>query len=135
MCVNCVVVLVCAAEAPQEPPPVEEGGLEGESWAKPLTHLWQSRPPNLKKEREYNQRMCSKPPYCSICMLFYTYQQVFTPAQTILTSCYHSSMELNQHLDNVERKPAGVIEGKKVIVTSEHLIQMRVQCRRRFKFW
>ncbi|XP_076579075.1 lysine-specific demethylase 4A isoform X2 [Chaetodon auriga] len=62
-------------EAPQEAPPVEEGGLEGESWAKPLAHLWQSRPPNLKKEREYNQRMCSKPPYCSICMLFHTYQQ------------------------------------------------------------
>lgn len=55
---------------------MEEGGLEGESWAKPLAHLWQNRPPNLKKEREYNQRMCSKPPYCSICMLFHTYQQV-----------------------------------------------------------
>ncbi|XP_023284652.1 lysine-specific demethylase 4A-like [Seriola lalandi dorsalis] len=62
-------------EAPEEAPPVEEGGLEGESWAKPLAHLWQSRPPNLKKEREYNQRMGSKPPYCSICMLFHTYQQ------------------------------------------------------------
>uniref|UniRef100_A0A3B4V6D7 [histone H3]-trimethyl-L-lysine(9) demethylase n=1 Tax=Seriola dumerili TaxID=41447 RepID=A0A3B4V6D7_SERDU len=61
--------------APEEAPPVEEGGLEGESWAKPLAHLWQSRPPNLKKEREYNQRMGSKPPYCSICMLFHTYQQ------------------------------------------------------------
>uniref|UniRef100_A0AAQ5YJH7 [histone H3]-trimethyl-L-lysine(9) demethylase n=1 Tax=Amphiprion ocellaris TaxID=80972 RepID=A0AAQ5YJH7_AMPOC len=53
----------------------EEGGLEGENWAKPLTHLWQSRPPNLKKEREYNQRIGSKPPYCSICLLFHTYQQ------------------------------------------------------------
>ncbi|XP_070764461.1 lysine-specific demethylase 4A [Enoplosus armatus] len=62
-------------EAPHEAPPVEEGGLEGESWAKHLAHLWQSRPPNLKKEREYNQRMGSKPPYCSICMLFHTYQQ------------------------------------------------------------
>ncbi|KAI3368672.1 hypothetical protein L3Q82_025400 [Scortum barcoo] len=62
-------------EAPQEAPPVEEGGLEGEGWTKPLAHLWQSRPPNLKKEKEYNQRMGSKPPYCSICMLFYTYQQ------------------------------------------------------------
>uniref|UniRef100_A0A7N6C2R4 [histone H3]-trimethyl-L-lysine(9) demethylase n=1 Tax=Anabas testudineus TaxID=64144 RepID=A0A7N6C2R4_ANATE len=60
----------------EEPPPIEEGGLEGETWAKPLAHLWQSRPPNLKKEREYNQRMGSKPPYCSICMLFHTYQQV-----------------------------------------------------------
>nr|XP_046246473.1 lysine-specific demethylase 4A isoform X2 [Scatophagus argus] len=62
-------------EASQEPSPVEGAGLEGESWAKPLAHLWQNRPPSLKKEREYNQRMCSKPPYCSICMLFYTYQQ------------------------------------------------------------
>uniref|UniRef100_A0A673CSC1 [histone H3]-trimethyl-L-lysine(9) demethylase n=1 Tax=Sphaeramia orbicularis TaxID=375764 RepID=A0A673CSC1_9TELE len=67
---------LCASEAPEETPPVEEGGLEGESWAKPLAHLWQSRPPNLKKEREYNQRMGSKPPYCSICTLFHTYQQV-----------------------------------------------------------
>ncbi|XP_044056636.1 lysine-specific demethylase 4A isoform X1 [Siniperca chuatsi] len=62
-------------EEAQESPPVEEGGLEGESWAKPLAHLWQSRPPNLKKEKEYNQHMGSKPPYCSICMLFHTYQQ------------------------------------------------------------
>uniref|UniRef100_A0A668AHR3 [histone H3]-trimethyl-L-lysine(9) demethylase n=1 Tax=Myripristis murdjan TaxID=586833 RepID=A0A668AHR3_9TELE len=65
----------CPVLLPEEVPPVEEGGLEGESWAKPLAHLWQSRPPNLKKEREYNQRVGSKPPYCSICMLFHTYQQ------------------------------------------------------------
>uniref|UniRef100_A0AAX7TEA0 [histone H3]-trimethyl-L-lysine(9) demethylase n=1 Tax=Astatotilapia calliptera TaxID=8154 RepID=A0AAX7TEA0_ASTCA len=57
------------------PPPVEAGGVEGEGWAKPLAHLWQSRPPNLKKEREYNQRIGSKPPYCSICLLFHTYHQ------------------------------------------------------------
>ncbi|XP_034387124.1 lysine-specific demethylase 4A [Cyclopterus lumpus] len=62
-------------EALEEAPPVEEGGLEGESWAKPLAHLWQSKPPNLKKERVYNQRMGSKAPYCSICALFHTYQQ------------------------------------------------------------
>ncbi|XP_005815247.1 lysine-specific demethylase 4A isoform X1 [Xiphophorus maculatus] len=59
----------------EELPPVEAGTFEGDNWAKPLTHLWQSSPPNLKKEREYNQRMGSKPPYCSICMLFQTYQQ------------------------------------------------------------
>uniref|UniRef100_A0AAX7SM82 [histone H3]-trimethyl-L-lysine(9) demethylase n=1 Tax=Astatotilapia calliptera TaxID=8154 RepID=A0AAX7SM82_ASTCA len=63
-------------ETPEEPPPVEAGGVEGEGWAKPLAHLWQSRPPNLKKEREYNQRIGSKPPYCSICLLFHTYHQV-----------------------------------------------------------
>uniref|UniRef100_A0A1A8G5P6 [histone H3]-trimethyl-L-lysine(9) demethylase n=1 Tax=Nothobranchius korthausae TaxID=1143690 RepID=A0A1A8G5P6_9TELE len=62
-------------EALEELPPVEEGGLDVENWAKPLAHLWNSRPPNLKKEKEYNQRMGSKPPYCSICMLFHTYQQ------------------------------------------------------------
>ncbi|XP_075997694.1 lysine-specific demethylase 4A isoform X2 [Genypterus blacodes] len=61
-------------EVPEQVP-VEEGGLEGEGWAKPLAHLWQSRPPNFKKEREYNQRVGSKPPYCSICLLFHTYQQ------------------------------------------------------------
>uniref|UniRef100_A0A6Q2Z1Z2 [histone H3]-trimethyl-L-lysine(9) demethylase n=1 Tax=Esox lucius TaxID=8010 RepID=A0A6Q2Z1Z2_ESOLU len=37
--------------------PVEEDGLEGESWAKPLTQLWQNRPPNLKREKEHNLRM------------------------------------------------------------------------------
>ncbi|XP_072246300.1 lysine-specific demethylase 4A isoform X2 [Leuresthes tenuis] len=62
-------------EGPDQLPPIEEDGLEGENWAKPLAHLWQSRPPNFKKEREYNQRMGSKPPFCSICMLFHTYQQ------------------------------------------------------------
>uniref|UniRef100_A0A8C6MEM0 [histone H3]-trimethyl-L-lysine(9) demethylase n=1 Tax=Nothobranchius furzeri TaxID=105023 RepID=A0A8C6MEM0_NOTFU len=44
-------------DALEELPPVEEGGLEVENWAKPLAHLWNSRPPNLKKEKEYNQRM------------------------------------------------------------------------------
>lgn len=62
-------------EAPQEAPSVEETGMEVESWAKPLAPLWQSGPPSLKKEREYNQCMGSKPPYCSVCTLFYTYQQ------------------------------------------------------------
>ncbi|XP_029003399.1 lysine-specific demethylase 4A [Betta splendens] len=62
-------------EASEEPNPGEKGGLEGESWAKTLVHLWQSRPPNLKKEKEYNLRVGSKPPYCSICLLFHTYQQ------------------------------------------------------------
>ncbi|XP_023809821.1 lysine-specific demethylase 4A isoform X3 [Oryzias latipes] len=54
----------------------EEFGLEVENWAKALAHLWQNRPTNLKKEKEYNQRMGCKPPYCSICALFHTYQQM-----------------------------------------------------------
>uniref|UniRef100_A0A674MI31 [histone H3]-trimethyl-L-lysine(9) demethylase n=1 Tax=Takifugu rubripes TaxID=31033 RepID=A0A674MI31_TAKRU len=58
-----------ARATPQEPSIAEEGCLDGESWAKPLAHLWQDKPANLKKEREYNQRMCSRPPYCSICTL------------------------------------------------------------------
>ncbi|XP_072294505.1 lysine-specific demethylase 4A-like isoform X2 [Eucyclogobius newberryi] len=66
---------VSDGEVPEEMTPVNEGGLEGESWAKPLAHLWQSRPPNPKKEREYNLRMGMKPPYCCICALFHTYQQ------------------------------------------------------------
>uniref|UniRef100_A0AAX7UKG9 [histone H3]-trimethyl-L-lysine(9) demethylase n=1 Tax=Astatotilapia calliptera TaxID=8154 RepID=A0AAX7UKG9_ASTCA len=73
-------------ETPEEPPPVEAGGVEGEGWAKPLAHLWQSRPPNLKKEREYNQRIGSKPPYCSICLLFHTYHQVIRRLSLICSS-------------------------------------------------
>uniref|UniRef100_A0A8C8IFA0 [histone H3]-trimethyl-L-lysine(9) demethylase n=1 Tax=Oncorhynchus tshawytscha TaxID=74940 RepID=A0A8C8IFA0_ONCTS len=59
-----------------EQPPVDEDGLEGESWAKPLVHLWQNRPPNLKKEKEYNRCMGLQAPYCSVCSLFQAFQQV-----------------------------------------------------------
>uniref|UniRef100_H3CGJ2 [histone H3]-trimethyl-L-lysine(9) demethylase n=1 Tax=Tetraodon nigroviridis TaxID=99883 RepID=H3CGJ2_TETNG len=76
-------------ETPQEPSIAEEGCLEGEGWAKPLAHLWQDKPANLKKEREYNQRMCSKPPYCSICTLFHTHQQVET-SSAARTKCRNS---------------------------------------------
>ncbi|KAJ7986383.1 hypothetical protein DPEC_G00339340 [Dallia pectoralis] len=58
-----------------EQPAVEEDGLEGESWAKPLTQLWQNRPPNLKREKEHNHRMGLQAPYCSVCSLFQTYQR------------------------------------------------------------
>uniref|UniRef100_A0A673X1M8 [histone H3]-trimethyl-L-lysine(9) demethylase n=1 Tax=Salmo trutta TaxID=8032 RepID=A0A673X1M8_SALTR len=58
-----------------EQPPVDEDGLEGESWAKPLAHLWQNRPPNLKKEKEYNRCMGLQAPYCSVCSLFQAFQQ------------------------------------------------------------
>ncbi|KAG7248342.1 hypothetical protein CRUP_038482, partial [Coryphaenoides rupestris] len=53
----------------------DEGPEVGESWTKPLAQLWQNRPPNLKKEREYNRRVGLQAPYCSVCMLFRTYQQ------------------------------------------------------------
>lgn len=59
-----------------EQPPVEEDGLEGELWAKPFVHLWQNRPPSLKREKEYNRRMGLQAPYCSVCSLFQTYQRV-----------------------------------------------------------
>ncbi|XP_062308360.1 lysine-specific demethylase 4A [Osmerus eperlanus] len=63
----------------EEQVPAEEDGLEGESWAKPLAHLWQTRPHSLKKEKEYNRRMGLQSPYCSICMLFQTYQRTECP--------------------------------------------------------
>uniref|UniRef100_A0A8C7S1G3 [histone H3]-trimethyl-L-lysine(9) demethylase n=1 Tax=Oncorhynchus mykiss TaxID=8022 RepID=A0A8C7S1G3_ONCMY len=59
-----------------EQPPVEEDGLEGELWAKPFVHLWQNRPPSLKREKEYNRRMGLQVPYCSVCSLFQTYHIV-----------------------------------------------------------
>uniref|UniRef100_A0AAR2JL12 [histone H3]-trimethyl-L-lysine(9) demethylase n=1 Tax=Pygocentrus nattereri TaxID=42514 RepID=A0AAR2JL12_PYGNA len=49
--------------------------LEGESWAKPLAQLWQNRPYNEEREREYNREMGLQPPYCAVCMLFQTYQR------------------------------------------------------------
>ncbi|KAL0966676.1 hypothetical protein UPYG_G00298260 [Umbra pygmaea] len=48
---------------------------EREEWAKPLAQLWQSRPFNPEAEREYNRCMGLKAPYCSICLLFHTYDQ------------------------------------------------------------
>uniref|UniRef100_A0A4W5QKX6 [histone H3]-trimethyl-L-lysine(9) demethylase n=1 Tax=Hucho hucho TaxID=62062 RepID=A0A4W5QKX6_9TELE len=45
-------------------------------WAKPFVHLWQTRPPSLKREKEYNRRMGLQAPYCSVCSLFQTYQRV-----------------------------------------------------------
>nr|XP_054593227.1 lysine-specific demethylase 4A isoform X2 [Nothobranchius furzeri] len=48
---------------------------EKEEWAKPLTQLWQGRPYNPQAEWEYNKRMGQRAPYCSICLLFYTYHQ------------------------------------------------------------
>uniref|UniRef100_A0A6Q2YGH7 [histone H3]-trimethyl-L-lysine(9) demethylase n=1 Tax=Esox lucius TaxID=8010 RepID=A0A6Q2YGH7_ESOLU len=68
------VVSVLMVELPEQSP-VEEDGLEGESWAKPLTQLWQNRPPNLKREKEHNLRMGLQAPYCSVCLLFQTYQR------------------------------------------------------------
>lgn len=49
---------------------------EKEEWAKPLTQLWQCRPYNPEVEREYNKSLGQQAPYCSICLLFYTYHQV-----------------------------------------------------------
>ncbi|XP_055738838.1 lysine-specific demethylase 4A-like isoform X2 [Salvelinus fontinalis] len=48
---------------------------EREEWAKPLAQLWQSQPYNPQAERSYNQRMGLQAPYCSICLLFHTYDQ------------------------------------------------------------
>ncbi|KAM8849635.1 lysine-specific demethylase 4A-like isoform 2-T2 [Spinachia spinachia] len=48
---------------------------EKEEWAKPLTQLWQCRPYNPEVEREHNKSLGQQAPYCSICLLFYTYHQ------------------------------------------------------------
>uniref|UniRef100_A0AAR2JAQ8 [histone H3]-trimethyl-L-lysine(9) demethylase n=1 Tax=Pygocentrus nattereri TaxID=42514 RepID=A0AAR2JAQ8_PYGNA len=58
----------------------EKDWLEGESWAKPLAQLWQNRPYNEEREREYNREMGLQPPYCAVCMLFQTYQRVRSTA-------------------------------------------------------
>ncbi|POI24915.1 hypothetical protein CIB84_011335, partial [Bambusicola thoracicus] len=52
----------------------EEETEETEAWAKPLSQLWQNRPPNFEAEKEYNRTMAQQSPYCAVCMLFQTYQ-------------------------------------------------------------
>uniref|UniRef100_A0A665T0Q1 [histone H3]-trimethyl-L-lysine(9) demethylase n=1 Tax=Echeneis naucrates TaxID=173247 RepID=A0A665T0Q1_ECHNA len=121
------------AKGDYKPPPVEEGGLEGENWAKPLAHLWQSRPPNLKKEKEYNQRMGSKPPYCSICMLFHTYQQtecaksidspVMVPGGRMRTKplipemCFTTTTEMDSECEQQPETPHLEEDGTSLLIT------------------
>ncbi|XP_033008261.1 lysine-specific demethylase 4A isoform X2 [Lacerta agilis] len=52
----------------------DEETEEIEMWAKPLSQLWQNRPPNFEAEKEYNSAMAQQAPYCAVCMLFQTYQ-------------------------------------------------------------
>lgn len=54
----------------------EEEAEETEAWAKPLSQLWQNRPPNFEAEKEFNETMAQQAPHCSVCMIFQTYHQV-----------------------------------------------------------
>uniref|UniRef100_A0A673JEY7 [histone H3]-trimethyl-L-lysine(9) demethylase n=1 Tax=Sinocyclocheilus rhinocerous TaxID=307959 RepID=A0A673JEY7_9TELE len=54
---------------------IEEDGLDGEAWARPLAQLWQNRPYNPEREREYNREMGLRPPYCAVCALFQAHQR------------------------------------------------------------
>uniref|UniRef100_A0A8C3E939 [histone H3]-trimethyl-L-lysine(9) demethylase n=1 Tax=Corvus moneduloides TaxID=1196302 RepID=A0A8C3E939_CORMO len=47
----------------------EEEAEETEAWAKPLSQLWQNRPPNFEAEKEYNRTMAQQPPYCATILL------------------------------------------------------------------
>lgn len=54
----------------------EEEAEETEAWAKPLSQLWQKRPPNFEAEKEFNETMAQQAPHCSVCMIFQIYNQV-----------------------------------------------------------
>ncbi|OBS70871.1 hypothetical protein A6R68_00613 [Neotoma lepida] len=54
----------------------EEEAEETEAWAKPLSQLWQNRPPNFEAEKEFNEMMAQQAPHCAVCMIFQTYHQV-----------------------------------------------------------
>ncbi|XP_059996273.1 lysine-specific demethylase 4A isoform X6 [Lagenorhynchus albirostris] len=55
---------------------LEEEAEETEAWAKPLSQLWQNRPPNFEAEKEFNEAMAQQAPHCAVCMIFQTYHQV-----------------------------------------------------------
>ncbi|XP_013363205.1 PREDICTED: lysine-specific demethylase 4A isoform X2 [Chinchilla lanigera] len=55
---------------------LEEEAEETEAWAKPLSQLWQNRPPNFEAEKEFNESVAQQPPHCAVCMIFQTYHQV-----------------------------------------------------------
>lgn len=65
--------MILTAEMSEQLTPEEETE-EMEAWAKPLSQLWQNRPPNFEAEKEYNIAMAQQAPYCAVCMLFQTYQ-------------------------------------------------------------
>ncbi|KAG8437055.1 hypothetical protein GDO86_007944 [Hymenochirus boettgeri] len=54
---------------------MDEEFEESETWAKPLTQLWQNRPPNFQAEKEYNIAASLMPPHCAVCMIFQAFQQ------------------------------------------------------------
>lgn len=62
-------------ELPEQLTPEEEAE-ETEAWAKPLSQLWQNRPPNFEAEKEFNEAMAQQAPHCAVCMIFQTYHQV-----------------------------------------------------------
>uniref|UniRef100_A0A9J7ZZ56 [histone H3]-trimethyl-L-lysine(9) demethylase n=1 Tax=Cyprinus carpio carpio TaxID=630221 RepID=A0A9J7ZZ56_CYPCA len=68
--------IVCACAELQDQAASEEDGLDGEAWARPLAQLWQNRPYNPEREREYNREMGLRPPYCAVCVLFQAHQRV-----------------------------------------------------------
>uniref|UniRef100_A0A673H960 [histone H3]-trimethyl-L-lysine(9) demethylase n=1 Tax=Sinocyclocheilus rhinocerous TaxID=307959 RepID=A0A673H960_9TELE len=67
--------IVCACAELQDQAASEEDGLDGEAWARPVAQLWQNRPYNPEREREYNREMGLRPPYCAVCALFKGHQQ------------------------------------------------------------
>ncbi|XP_019740431.1 lysine-specific demethylase 4A isoform X2 [Hippocampus comes] len=132
-------------EAPDEASPVAEGGLEGESWAKPLAHLWQSRPPNMKKEREFNRRAGSKPPYCSVCSLFIAYQQTEGASGTnapvmaanghmrtkplIPEACFATTTEEDSECEEPPATPRLEEDGTSLLVSCSHCsVRVHASC-------
>lgn len=54
----------------EELPPLVPDSILKEQWAQPIKDLWQYLPFDFNAEKEFNERLASKPPYCAICSIF-----------------------------------------------------------------
>uniref|UniRef100_A0A4W4FLJ4 [histone H3]-trimethyl-L-lysine(9) demethylase n=1 Tax=Electrophorus electricus TaxID=8005 RepID=A0A4W4FLJ4_ELEEL len=78
----------------QEQADLEDDSQESDPWARLLSPLWQNRPRSFEAERDYNRYAGQQPPYCAVCSLFHTCEQVRPASRHVLLQEKLRSMPL-----------------------------------------